>query len=308
MVHNLDVVNAFLRQRNSKTINNETIKWSISSRASLFQVLPRTLSLILQSVWDSLLAEAETIGNIMKTPETFDAFARQFIAAHVTPDDRYELVQQMREVEKPMTMPAQTFWYKMMEINSCVEWFPGHEPQLTQDQLKVAFIEGMPAPWKDRFRTAGHSIQTTDVTTALHFFRLQQGQAARKMAANTASQKQNARASRRERGENEAKRKHSRSSKDDRSSKRPNMRSNKSIGRKLYKLENTRDDDPCPFHIHLSKPHLWGVCYNNENNQSSPFQSSNADKKPAAKKKVTFAKKTPATETHVIEVHSEPPQ
>ena len=33
MVRNLDVVNAFLRQRNSKTLNNEAIKWSISSRA-----------------------------------------------------------------------------------------------------------------------------------------------------------------------------------------------------------------------------------------------------------------------------------
>jgi len=109
---------------------------------SLHRVFPRTLSLILRAVWDQLITEAAAEE---ESAEQFKQRLREFIAAHATAEDRYNLVQQMRTSKKPRAIPVQAFWYRTRELNTYITWLPGNEPSLTEPQQKQAFYNAMPS-------------------------------------------------------------------------------------------------------------------------------------------------------------------
>jgi hypothetical protein len=51
--------------------------------------------------------------------------------------------------KKPIDMAVQAFWYPLHELNKHIEWLPGTEPVLTDNQIKQAFYDAMPEAWKD---------------------------------------------------------------------------------------------------------------------------------------------------------------
>ena len=142
---------------------------------SLYKVFPRTLSLVLRSVWDQIIADAPA--GAPETEATFAERAKEFIAVHATVEDRHDLIQQLRVVRKPRDMLVQAFWYRLREINAYVEWLPGNENELNNDQLKQAFYDAMPATWKERFVNAGNSISTLALAQVIRYFRQQENQA-----------------------------------------------------------------------------------------------------------------------------------
>jgi hypothetical protein len=75
--------------------------------SSLFRVFPRTISTVLRSIWDL------TIPGIDETPEGFTQAILLFIASHGTPEDRHELVQQLRSPRKPRDIAVQAFYYRL---------------------------------------------------------------------------------------------------------------------------------------------------------------------------------------------------
>jgi len=63
--------------------------------------------------------------NANETVVQFDLKLKEFVAAHATTEDRYDLVQQLRTAKKPRVVTVQAFWYRLREINTYVEWLPG---------------------------------------------------------------------------------------------------------------------------------------------------------------------------------------
>jgi predicted GTPase len=107
---------------------------------SYMQVLPRTFSIPLTATWDQIAEEfpmdEETLAN-------FNNLLRHFFKAHSTDDDRHDLLTQIRNTCLPKQMKTQSFFYRLRELNHYVDWIPGHEPKLTEDQLNLAFYTGM---------------------------------------------------------------------------------------------------------------------------------------------------------------------
>ena len=120
---------------------------------SLYGTFPRSLSLVLSAVWEQLIADADANPNVdnAETPQNFDDRLRELIAVHSTAEDRYELAQFLRKARKPLTLPVQAFWYKLREYNGYIDWLPGTEPMLDNQQMRQAFHDGMPPTWRERF-------------------------------------------------------------------------------------------------------------------------------------------------------------
>ena len=108
---------------------------------SLHEAFPRSLSLVLSAVWEQINADANADPNIDNTEEVdhFNARMREFIAVHSTAEDRYDLAQYLRACRKPRELPVQAFWYKLRELNTYIQWIPGTEPPLNEQQMRKAF-------------------------------------------------------------------------------------------------------------------------------------------------------------------------
>ena len=73
--------------------------------ASLFRVFPRTISFVLRSIWDNIVA------GVPNDPSEadFNGCLMEFIAVHVTAEDRHDLLVQLRSARKPRDLHVQTF-------------------------------------------------------------------------------------------------------------------------------------------------------------------------------------------------------
>ena len=82
---------------------------------SLFRVFPRTISPVLRSIWDNLVEGAPNNA----TELAFNGCLLDFIAVHVTAEDRHDLLTQLRSANKPRDMHVQTFaiyWEYLVKI------------------------------------------------------------------------------------------------------------------------------------------------------------------------------------------------
>jgi hypothetical protein len=157
---------------------------------SLFLIFPRTLGSTMAEMWEQLAKLARQEG---ETGKNFDATLKEFIACHATPEDRRELVMQLRNAVKPRNVSVQAFWLWILQLNGYVEWLPGnknlHVPLSKLLQIKDAILGGiMPATWRARFDDAGNSPE--DMTTAqiVRYFQLQERRANLKQQENSSSQ------------------------------------------------------------------------------------------------------------------------
>ena len=144
------------------------------------------LSLVLQTVWEQVNQDADNDPAVEndQTPANFDARLREFVRAHLTEEDRCDLVNGLRNCKKPRSIPAQAFWHKFKELNGCVEWLPGNEPALTEAQMKQAFHDAMPEKWRERFSDAGDTVTNQTMAEMVHHFRAMESAANRRMTEN----------------------------------------------------------------------------------------------------------------------------
>lgn len=218
---------------------------------SLFKVFPWTLSIPLTSVWDQVVNYVMNDDD-EETVDSFDACLRQFIAAHATEEDRYELVEQLRHPDKkPREMPVQAQYYMMTTFNGYIPWLPGDAEPLTADQLKRSFHAMMPGAWQDRLIAAGRSINTMTTAEALRYYRQQEAHAFKKQRENEVRNRT------RKRPHEDQKPKERNTQKDSKSTSVPSNKKQK--GR-------IDDDAPCP--VHPGGNHTWGECRCNAYNKS----------------------------------------
>jgi hypothetical protein len=163
--------------------------------SAYFRVFPRTLSTVLQSsaIWD-VIVEAD---NPDESQDGFDATLQTFIASHCTAEDRHELVQQLCHPHKPRELNVQTFYYRMLELNSYVTWMPGTDDELTDDQVHQSFYDGMPNSWRDKFINARKVVSDFSIAEHTRYFRQQEKLALRKQNDNSATQRRESTAHRR---------------------------------------------------------------------------------------------------------------
>ena len=231
---------------------------------SLYRAFSRSLSIVLQSIWDQVNDDANADAAIdnTETADHFDDRLRDFIAVHSTAEDRHELVQQLRgPSKKPCKIPVQSFWYRMRELNGYAQWLPGNEPVLTEDQLKQAFYDAMPSAWQERFINSGGSVATKTMAELVRYFRKQEALAVKKMQENQKEPK-----------------------KDKGSAVK---RTPKGTPKKTYKGngDNKKRNTPptettkgkCP--LHPDKDHPWEKCWQNIKNTDSPLHPNNKNKK-----------------------------
>jgi hypothetical protein len=89
---------------------------------SFIRVFPRTLSLALVSIWDSILTDHPVgAAGIAADEAGFDAWIGFFIEANATNDDRHELLDFIRHATKPKKMKVQAFYIPLRESNG---WTP----------------------------------------------------------------------------------------------------------------------------------------------------------------------------------------
>ena len=153
--------------------------------AALFRVFPRTISAVLRTAWD-MIAHDE---GPQETVEAFDQCLRNFIGSHSTEEDCHDLIAQLCAPRKPREILVQSFCCRLREVNGCVNWLPGDEPSLAQDQMKQAFFDSMPSAWRDQSDEAGQSNSHMTLAQALWHFRKQENLAIRKQAENNRQQR-----------------------------------------------------------------------------------------------------------------------
>ena len=224
---------------------------------SLCEAFPRSMTLVLSSVWEQINADADADPNMdnAQTIDNFNARLREFIAVHSVEEDRHELVQFLRKARKPLALSVQTFWYKLREFNSYVDWLPGVEPPLNNQQMRQAFHDGMPPTWRERFSNAGNSVATMTMAQVVQYFRKQEAQATKKMMDNNRQQKRQSLANKKTKG-----------------ASRPNGKASNGSNETNSNGKRSRiqADDPCPVHPGLG--HKWGECranaYNKDRDQT----------------------------------------
>jgi hypothetical protein len=93
-----------------------------------------------------------------------------FIAMHTTGEDCHELLDFICSVGKSRKMDVQMYYICLQELNHQVEWLPGTDLPLTEDQLHQAFFDGMPTIWKEWYKNAGCSVCNSTRAELLRFF------------------------------------------------------------------------------------------------------------------------------------------
>jgi hypothetical protein len=107
---------------------------------SYLQVLPRTMSMALQSYWKQVIQEYDELNaDLITNLSEFKLVLKTFFAGHLTEDDRHDLLESLQSSSKPDSMKVQTYFYQIKDLNDYVEWLPGHEEKLTKSQLNLAF-------------------------------------------------------------------------------------------------------------------------------------------------------------------------
>jgi hypothetical protein len=127
-----------------------------ANRFALYMnVFPHTLSLPHVATWDTVLVDHPSAAQDMAS---FQQAIWHFIAVHATDKDCHELLDYIRSIAKPQKMDVQTYYSHLHELNNQVNWLPGTDLPLTEDQLHQAFFDGMPITWKECFKNAGRSV------------------------------------------------------------------------------------------------------------------------------------------------------
>jgi transposase InsO family protein len=207
---------------------------------AFFNVFPRTLSKLLKQEWKQLEGESEFADYSVND---FEELLMEFVASHSSEQDRFDLVNQLRQPTKPPSQSVQSFYSRLLELNDAVELLPGDEEPLNEKQLKKAFYDGMPSTWKDRFMSSGESFSKMTRNQVVRYFRDQETLATKKKNENETSQKKT-------------------------KGKRPAAElSRPKNQRDRTKRQDTRvkDSDPCPKHPNGS--HTWGACRSRKNNK-----------------------------------------
>jgi hypothetical protein len=142
--------------------------------ASYLQVLPRTMSMTLQSYWKQVIQEydefnADPITNLDK----FNSVLKTFSAGHSTEDNHHDLLESLRSSSKPDSMKVQKYFYWIEELNNYVEWLPGHEEKL---KLNLAFYNGLLGSWQAKYMIARRSVYTDNQSELLRYFCIQEHQ------------------------------------------------------------------------------------------------------------------------------------
>jgi hypothetical protein len=231
-----------------KTKVEQVVQTNAHLGPSLFRVFPRTISSVLRTIWDIIIADENPQENIAG----FEDCICSFIALHLTAEDRHELVLQLRSPHKPREILVQSFYYRLREVNGYVEWLPGNEPQLNENQLQQALFDAMPSTWRDRFTQAGHSHGAMTLAQVLRYFRQQENLAIRKQVENDKLQRTK-RPATRDNQTRDIKQKNP-YHKEQRGSRGPIITSAK---KPFANKRKTLDTDPCPIH---DAPHRWGEC------------------------------------------------
>jgi hypothetical protein len=236
---------------------------------SYFKVFPRTLSMILEPVWNQLVEEARNNdeGGGAETENNFILRLKEFIAVHSTSADRHEWLKILRTDKKPRDMGVQAFWYRLRELNKQIEWLPGSEPVLTDDQIKQAFYDAMPETWKDRYVYSGSSFEGSTMAQVVKYFRDQESNANKRQQENEKFQKSKSQGHRHQNGKSEyekSKSSNTSDSEDDKSDKEDNNKKKQSFN-SSPKRSRISDDTPCP--IHPGAGHKWSQCRSNAYNK-----------------------------------------
>ena len=188
---------------------------------------------------------------------------------HAHDDDRHDLLKYIENVRKPRTMPVQTYFARLRELNTVVPWLPGNDAKLTDSQLNHAFLTGMPFAWQERYSNAGRSARLDTRVELLKIFLQQQASANKAQIANESIQKPKSatngstnRASRRDKAVARF------SDKDKRSKRGLKHKNGKHRVNKASQVFPSKgrvaDTDQCP--VHPDHDHTWGSCFLNARN------------------------------------------
>lgn len=233
------------------------------------KVFGRTLARPLQATWESFTAQVGMPVNYAG----FIAVVKWLIASFATEDDRRDLLNQLRDAQKPRDVTVQSMWYRMIEVNNMVEYLPGQDAKLTASQLLKAFHDAMPQRWRDRFLNAGLTVDTAALPKILQYFRMQERNAEQNSQANEAGGRNGSR-----------NRTNNTSAKKANSSVVKNHKPDDAEkGKKTGANGRISDDTMCP--IHPKGKHTWGECYANSYNKNA------ANKRPGDKTKGKDPKK-----------------
>jgi hypothetical protein len=139
-----------------------------ANRFALYMnVFPCTLSLPHVATWDTVLVDHPLA---VQDVASFQQAIWHFIAVHATD----ELLDYIHSVAKPRKMDIQTYYSCLCELNHQVDWLPGADLPLTEDQLHQAFLDGMHTIWKEQCVNASRrSICNTACADLLRFFCMQ---------------------------------------------------------------------------------------------------------------------------------------
>ena len=181
----LSVLILLLRCLEVKTKIEQVMSNNAHLGPSLFRALPRTVSSVLRTTWDAIIADENPKENL----KHFEVCICSFIASHSTTEDHHELTSQLQSPHKPREIKFQSLCCEVREVNGFVIWLPGNEPRLNEDQLKQAFFDSTPLIWHERLESAGHAISAMTLAEVLRCFRQQEKLATRKQIENERTQR-----------------------------------------------------------------------------------------------------------------------
>jgi hypothetical protein len=193
-------------------------------------------------------------------------------------------------------MAVQAFWYRLRELNKHIEWLPGSEPVLTDNQVKQAFYDAMPETWKDRYVHSGSSFEGSTMAQVVKYFRDQESNANKRQQENDKFQKRS-HGHRRQNGRgrngnyNPSKANNGKDQKSLDKDKDKKVSFNSST-----KRSRISDDAPCP--VHPGAGHKWSQCRSNAYNKDR--SASNKKAKPNETQSHVAVATGLKVDTHVV--------
>jgi hypothetical protein len=154
--------------------------------APYMNVFPHTLSLPHVVTWDTVLVDHPLA---VQDVATFQQAIWHLIVMHATDEDRHELLDYICSIAKLCKMDIQMYYSCLHELNRQVDWLPGTDLPLTEDQLHQAFFDGMPTIWKEQYKNASRFVCNTTHADLLRFFHMQQKAAGHSQRANELKQR-----------------------------------------------------------------------------------------------------------------------
>ena len=230
-----------------RKIASRTLQWNTGHE--LFDGFEEFLIDTALTNWEDLILPlAEADKTLARFEQTLQEMYRKYVGAEAR-DIQFEY---FRGLRKPIKLSPLDHSSRMLTLARFGNKLPGHEPMLTEDQIKKCIFQSFPPKWQQQFIRSGQRAATTALSDIVEFMSNEKSFADTQESTRAVSEKKKPFPTKDSRGDSFKKRKYA----NEKRANAPYKRNKENDGLK--------PDSECPIH----GGHPWNKCFDNPNGDS----------------------------------------